>query len=409
MIQPSTALLVLLGAGVAGSALAQAPPAAPGSPAVAECLRRQANPPDISDEEAFRRGLRRWIDVCREAVRSDDADPRLKVSLAGALGAEGQRAEAVALLRAAASRGDAEALMALFEEYKSFGRRLDRPRLVQRDEAERSLRAAAERGHPEAMHVLAVLLDRGSIVRRDPAGARLWAERAAAQPPRSSSRADVQVLLGRLLVRSEHPEERARGRDLLEALARAGRADARTSLAGAMREDDPARARTLLEEALRGDPGGAIPPLADMLIRGEGGPAEPRRALQLLRTPSDAPGIRAALGRLHLEGRLVPRDIREGVRLIRAWAVWDYDTRLQLARLLAENPDIRIDHPDSLLYDMVEAAELGEPGARAALIDLKLSGNAPFRDQGGGCALVADASRAEASRPARWAELCRTR
>jgi len=43
------------------------------------CLHLNANPPDISDEEAFRRGVKRWIDICREAFAWGDPDPRIKV------------------------------------------------------------------------------------------------------------------------------------------------------------------------------------------------------------------------------------------------------------------------------------------------------------------------------------------
>jgi hypothetical protein len=43
------------------------------------CLHMSANPPDISDEAAFRRVVTRWIDVCREALAWGDPDPRIKV------------------------------------------------------------------------------------------------------------------------------------------------------------------------------------------------------------------------------------------------------------------------------------------------------------------------------------------
>ena len=62
-------------------------------------------------------------------------------------------------------------------------------------------------------------------------------------------------------------------------------------------------------------------------------------------------------------------------------------------KLLADNPDLTIDYPASILYDATEAAELGEPGAAIALIDLKLSQNAQFRDKPGGCALAERAAK----------------
>ena len=40
------------------------------------------------------------------------------------------------------------------------------------------------------------------------------------------------------------------------------------------------------------------------------------------------------------------------------------------------------------LYNAVEAAELDEPGAMKALIELKLSANAQFQDRPGACKLI---------------------
>ena len=42
----------------------------------------------------------------------------------------------------------------------------------------------------------------------------------------------------------------------------------------------------------------------------------------------------------------------------------------------------------ALLLAVTEAAELDEPGAMAALIDLKLSQNTPFQDRPGACKLI---------------------
>ena len=55
---------------------------------------------------------------------------------------------------------------------------LDHVPLVPRAEADHALRKAAELGHPYSQQLLAVLLDRGSTIKRDPAAARYWAERA---------------------------------------------------------------------------------------------------------------------------------------------------------------------------------------------------------------------------------------
>ena len=258
--------------------------------------------------------------------------------------------------------------------------------------------------------MLAVLLDRGDTVKRDPADAIHWAERAVANPSKDVEPASMQVLLGRLLIKSTDPAEKARGIALLEKLAQAGRSDARTELAIAVRASDPARARALLEQGLSGYPGGAIPPLADMLIKGEGGPADPRRALALLagRRASDVPGVKGALGLLYIEGKLLPRDLKKGVDLLRTWASWDYDARLKLMKILADNPDLTITYPGSILYDATEAAELDEPGAMTALIELKLSQNAQFRDKPGGCALAERAAKGGNAAAAQLLSRCGT-
>ena len=246
------------------------------------------------DEQAPTR--KTWVEVCRQAVALERNDLRLKHVLARALTADGQREEAIGVWRELGEQNDADALFEIYDLYKSYYRSdVNAPQLVKRAEAEHALRRAAELGHAYAILMLAVLLDRGDTVKRDPADAIHWAERAVANPSKDVQAADMQVLLGRLLVKSGDPAERARGIALLEKLAQAGRSDARTELAIAIRASDPARARALLEQALSGYAGGAIPPLADMLIKGEGGPANPKRAVSLLggRRVSDVPGVKA--------------------------------------------------------------------------------------------------------------------
>ncbi|MBN8941057.1 MAG: hypothetical protein J0H01_16255 [Rhizobiales bacterium] len=391
------ALLALAwGAGLTFSPAAAAPlPQA----AKAACLQLMVNPPDISlDRPAFERGVKIWVETCRQALATEGSEPNIMLALARALAADGQRAEAVDLWRAAAAHeGNAEASYQLYETHRAFDRGdVNRAQLVTRAEAEAALRRAAEIGHRDAMHMLAVRLDRGGVVKRDADGARLWAERSLAAPPAGASPADIALLLGRLLTRSERPEERARGLGMLEGLARAGRGDAKAVLAAALRPSDPVRARDLLEQALESHPGHAIPALADMLIKGEGGSQDIPRALALLRgrSAADAPAVRAAYGQLLLEGRLVPRDTAEAVRLIAIQAQWDQEARLQVMGLLAAHPEIHLRGPNSFLYDATEATELGEPGALAALIALKLSTNSQFADRAGGCALADRAARA---------------
>lgn len=381
------------------AALAAIPAAAAETPSQSgparECLRLNDTSFDGDWDERARMRMA-WVEVCRQAVALERNDLRLKHVLARALTADGQREEAIGVWRELGEQNDAEALFEIYDLYKSYYRSdVNAPQLVKRPEAERALRKAAELGHAYATMMLAVLLDRGDTVKRDPADAIHWAERAVANPSKDVPVADMQVLLGRLLVKSSDPAEKARGRALLEKLAQAGRGNAKTELAIAIRASDPVRARALLEQALSGYPGGAIPPLADMLIRGEGGRADLKRAVSLLggRRASDVPGVQGALGLLYIEGKLLPRDVKKGTALLRNWAAWNYDARLQLLKLLADNPDLTIDYPASILYDATEAAELGEPGAAIALIDLKLSQNAQFRDKPGGCALAERAAK----------------
>jgi TPR repeat protein len=308
----------------------------------------------------------------------------------------GERAEAIGLYRELSAQNDASAFFQIYDEYKSYERSdVTKPQIVKRAEAEQALRKAAELGHAYATLMLAVLLDRGDTVKRDPAQAIYWAERAGANLAENMQPIDMQVLLGRLLVKSSNADDKARGVALLERAGQRGRGDAKAYLATAIRASDPVRARALLEEGLRGYAGAVIPPLADMLIKGEGGKADPKRAVSLLtgRVASDVPAVMGARAQLLLDGKLVPRDLQQGVRFFSIWARWDYDARLQLMRLLAANPELTISYPQGILYDATEAVELDEPGAAAALIELKLSQSAQFRDKPGGCALAERAAK----------------
>jgi hypothetical protein len=146
-------------------------------------------------------------------------------------------------------------------------------------------------------------------------------------------------------------------------------------LAMAIRRQDPARARNRLQAALKAAPGHAIAPLADMLINGEGGAKDEKAALSLLtgRLASDVAVVAAALGRLMIEGRLVHRNVAEGIQLLRRDAVWSLETQMEVMRHLRANRHVSIHRPNDFLYDALEAAELDEPGMLAAIIDLKLS------------------------------------
>src|SRR5437899_2159040 len=113
------------------------------------------------------------------------------------------------------------------------------PELVTRAEADHALHMAAQMGHPFATQMLALLLDRGGIVKRDPVAARYWAERAVPNPASGVRKGDLVALLGRLLATSDRPEERARGLELLERTSKAGVFGAKRQLAKAIRRDDP--------------------------------------------------------------------------------------------------------------------------------------------------------------------------
>ena len=258
--------LLLAAAFLSGAARAQSTPAI-----VSDCERIADAPVDISDEKAFRKLQKDWLEICQRAIAIDGDNPRVQVALARAFSSTGQDEAAVKLYRAAAAQNSAEGSYNLYERFKSYDRgRVDRPQLVSRAEAEQGLRKAAELGHPYATMMLAILLDRGSTVKRDPAGAIYWAEQALTRPPKDTERAFLLTLLSRLQVKSEKPEERARGIKMLKNLSNS-RGDAAAELGTAIRTGDPVRARKLLEQALRSYPGHAIPPLADMLIKGEGG------------------------------------------------------------------------------------------------------------------------------------------
>ena len=78
-----------------------------------------------------------------------------------------------------------------------------------------------------------------------------------------------------------------------------------------------------------------------------------------------------------------------------------------MLRIAAANPNVRIPNSKHLLYYATEAAELDEPGAMAALIDLKLSQNTQFQDRPGACKLIETAvSRGDQTMTRRLAD-CR--
>jgi len=105
----------------------------------------------------------------------------------------------------------------------------------------------------------------------------------------------------------------------------------------------------------------------------------------------------------------VRRDVQEAVRLISLDAQWDQEVRLEVMGILAKNPEIRLSYPNGFLYDATEAAELGEPGAMTALIELKLSGHSQFGDKAGGCALAEHAAKGGCADAAKYLRECDTK
>jgi TPR repeat protein len=371
---------------------AQPEPVLTSQNAVELCQQLFEEPKEYIDDAAKRRRWDLRHDACKMAFEANPSNADLKAAYARNLPYE-QKTEAIAMLREAASQGSAEAYLQIYHHHRSWDRGdLDKVPLVTRAEAARALQKAAELGHPSAMPTLARRLEDGDIIKRDIVAARYWAERAVANldPSKYASKGGLLVMLGSLLAKSDKPDERARGIEILEKLSEPGHYQygAKTELALAIRKQDPVRARTLLEESRRPDPGGATVPLAEMLIAGEGGPADPKRALSLLKGTSDSWMAKGMLGQLTLDGKLVPRDIQEAVNLIDRAGSYDFNARMQVVRLLAAYPETRVSHPKRTLYDAVEAAELDEPGAMKALIELKLSANAQFQDRPGACKLI---------------------
>lgn len=393
-------VLAALGIGAALLLPAMWSGTAPAAPEVPQPVLTEANAAElcvglaedpteyIGDSALHRRWELRRLS-CNMAFAAHPEDLRLKVQVARNMPHD-QKADALRLLREAAAQGSAEANYEIYEHHKSWDRGdLGKPQLVTRAEAAAALLKAAELGHPVAALTLARRLEDGDIVKRDPVAARYWAERAAANPAKGSTEAGLRVTLGRLLATSDRAEERARGLDILERMASGPYVfGAKRELANAVRKQDPVRARALLEEARSSDPGGAIVPLAQMLMAGEGGPADPKRAVSLLKGVSDSWMAKGMLGQLMLEGKWVTRDIQEAVRLIDIAGGYDYDARIQVLQLLATHPEIRVENPGRVLYFATEAAELDEPGALKALIELKLSANTPFQDRPGACKLI---------------------
>ena len=282
------------------------------------------------------------------AFAAEPDNLQFKVAVARAM-PHAQRAEKLALLREAAAQGDAEANYEIYESHKSWDRGdLDKAPMVPRAEADRALRKAAELGHPFSTQMLAILLDRGTTVKRDPVAARYWVERALDNPAKDEepgkSPGVPRTPAGEF---GQTGGTRPRPGDTRTTAVRPGTT---SSAPGANWRARSARTTRCARESCSRrrcspDPGGATPLLAEMLIAGEGGPADPQRALKLLKAPRDTVGVKGVLGQVYLEGKLVPRDVQEAVNLIDMAGTWDLDARQQVVRLLAAHPETRVTHP----------------------------------------------------------------
>ncbi len=361
-----------------------------GSAGARDCVSMKHKRPSEWDvgEEKYNLYVKNWIETCQRTAEADPA-AAVRLSLAEAFFAADRRQESADALRALAAEGNADALLEIYERHRSFEKEdVDASQIIKAAEAGKSLRKAAELGHPNAILRYAINLEQGGIIKRDIDAAAHWMEQAIAKPAKDAYPAEYPIYLGRMLIESPDPEKRARGIKLLEA---DNRPAARAHLAVAIRKDDPVRARNLLEGSLRAWPGTALPPLADMLIKGEGGPEDGKRALKLLQSHSNASApasIHAALGRIYAEGKLVPRDLQKAAELMRGETQWSVGAKLDYARFVTDNPTVKANNPKRIIYELTEAANLGEPGATATLIALKLSPNAQFADKAGGCRLA---------------------
>ena len=157
----------------------------------------------ILSREATRRRQELRRTSCEMAFAAEPNNLQFKVAVARAM-PHAQRAEEARPAARGGRAGHAEANYEIYELHKSWDRGdLDKAPMVPRAEADRALRKAAELGHPFSTQMLAILLDRGTTVKRDPVAARYWAERALDNPAKDESRGSLQVFLGRLLVNSE--------------------------------------------------------------------------------------------------------------------------------------------------------------------------------------------------------------
>jgi hypothetical protein len=108
-----------------------------------------------------------------------------------------------------------------------------------------------------------------------------------------------------------------------------------------------------------------------------------------------------------IEGKHVPREMKGGIDRIVTGAMFSYDLKIQAAYLYAANPDVKSDNAGGFLFDLAEFSDLGEPGARTALVALKLSEHPQFGDRAGACALIEKAEKDGDAGLRAYADRCR--
>ena len=127
--------------------------------AVELCQQLFEEPKEYIDDAAKRRRWDLRRESCKMAFEANPANADLKAAYARNLPYE-QKAEAIAMLREAASQGSAEAYLPALRTSQIWDRGdLDKVPLVTRAEADRALHKAAELGHPSAMPDAGTRLD----------------------------------------------------------------------------------------------------------------------------------------------------------------------------------------------------------------------------------------------------------
>jgi TPR repeat protein len=307
-------------------------------------------------------------------------------------------------LQAYAEKGSAEANFLLFQLFVSNRNRTDRaPIPISREQALAALQKAADKGHLQALQDLLSQYSRGPLLRRDGRKAFETAQRIMDAPRQGSapgrfethirSRMPLVMALTALEEKGFTPNEQREAFALVAAEVEADPglsfpflAYARALRFGLGTAKDPVKARKALEARAAKDKD-VVPMLADMIARGEGGPADVKRALAMLQTEkllrvNDAGAVLAGL---LLDPKIAGSRPREAVLALSR--SYDLDDRIKLAGLLLDYHP-RIEFKESLLKDLADAAEAGEPGAGLALARLKLSDNSDFFDINGARAVL---------------------